>query len=230
MEKIFGTWRIAVEHVPPTRLKVAAMYNQAAPTWQQSIQRLGFDHAYDQLAARLSTRGPLAMLPANARVLDCGIGTGALSVALIRALGTDLRLYGVDISSAMLHEAHRTLAAHGVVPNLECHDVYHLPYEANTFDGVVTAHMLEHVDDPLRALKAMTQVLRPGAPLLVVMSRRSVLSLLVQLRWRNTTSTPRILADWMTQAGLTKVDVYTLVGSRPWCQQMSFGCLGMKGC
>ena len=138
-------------------------------------------------------------------------------------------MYGVDISSAMLNEAHRTLAAHGVAPNLACQHVYQLPYGANTFDGVVTAHMLEHVDDPLHALTAMTQVLRPAAPLLVVMSRRSVLSLLVQLRWRNTTATPRMLATWMTRAGLTNVEVHTLVGSRPWCQQMSFGCLGIKG-
>lgn len=41
-------------------------------------------------------------------------------------------------------------------------DIHDIPFEANSFDVVFCNHVLEHVDDDLKALSEMKRVLRPG--------------------------------------------------------------------
>lgn len=41
-------------------------------------------------------------------------------------------------------------------------DIHHLPFADNSFDVVLCNHVLEHVDDDIRAMKEIGRVLRPG--------------------------------------------------------------------
>lgn len=41
-------------------------------------------------------------------------------------------------------------------------DVYHLPFDDNSFDAVTCQTLLIHVDDPVRAIREMKRVLKPG--------------------------------------------------------------------
>lgn len=41
-------------------------------------------------------------------------------------------------------------------------DIHSIPFEANTFDVVFCNHVLEHVDDDLKAMREMLRVLKPG--------------------------------------------------------------------
>lgn len=41
-------------------------------------------------------------------------------------------------------------------------DIHNIPFEANTFDVVLCNHVLEHVDDDIRAMQEIHRVLRPN--------------------------------------------------------------------
>lgn len=99
-----------------------------------------------------------ALAPLRGRVLDVGAGTGAVACAALDAGGAAVDVVAVDPSSAMLEAAQRagvaTLVA-GCLPDL--------PFSDATFDMVLSAFVLTHVDDPDAAAREMARVLRrPG--------------------------------------------------------------------
>ncbi|MEE4205378.1 MAG: class I SAM-dependent methyltransferase, partial [Erythrobacter sp.] len=150
--------------------------------WARTSRRFRLEAAYrDPFAAS----GVANALPApDARVLDCGIGCGSLSLALARRAGPAPDYHGIDISGAMLAAADAELRRAGIVARLRQADVRAIPYPDRSFDVVMAAHVLEHLPEPAVALREMTRVLKPGGVLLVCMTRRSAFGAIVQLRWR----------------------------------------------
>lgn len=129
-------------------------------------------------------------------MLDCGIGGGALSLTLSRVVGTRLRLDGIDIAPRMLREAGEILDRAGLSgARLHRRDVRELSFADNTFDLVMSAHLLEYLAGPLAGLREMGRVLRPRAPLVVVVTRYASIS-------------PARLARWMGEVGLDEVRTY----------------------
>ncbi|HET9449837.1 MAG TPA: class I SAM-dependent methyltransferase [Aggregicoccus sp.] len=139
---------------------LVARYDRAASSWHALQWASGYLGAFRALAAGLAASGTLRP---ELRVLDCGVGTGALSLGFARA-GVQ-RLWGLDASSGMLREARRHLRRAGVEPDLRQGDIRQLPYADATFDAVACAHVLEHLADPATALAEMARVLRPGGTL-----------------------------------------------------------------
>jgi len=135
-------------------------------------------------------------------VLDCGIGTGAFSLALVDALTVKPNVCGVDLSPEMVREAGRLLDSRGVRGQVRCGDVRKLPFAENTFDLVISAHMLDHLPDPAAGLREMVRVLRPGAPLLLSVTRSGLPAALLQLRWRNGGFHPETMAEILADVGL----------------------------
>jgi SAM-dependent methyltransferase len=41
-------------------------------------------------------------------------------------------------------------------------DIHQIPFEQNTFDAVLCNHVLEHVDDDIKAMREINRVLKPG--------------------------------------------------------------------
>ena len=228
MEKVFGTWRISVERTPLTDTELARMYDLAAPSWHSSISLLGYLQAYADLFARLRTEGLLGRLQNAAPVLDCGIGTAALSLALTRTIPARLQIHGVDIAPQMLREARHNLATAHVNAQLQCQDVRDLPFDDHSFELVMSAHMLEHLPDPFAGLREMSRVLRPGAPLLLIVTRPGILGSLIHMRWRNTCIDPAVLEDWMTKIGLSTVQLHEFAAGPRWCRWISIACVGLK--
>ena len=58
----------------------------------------------------------------------------------------------------------RQLSGH-VLAEYPAIDIHEMPYSDGAFDLVVHSDTLEHVSDPIKALKECRRVLRPGAPL-----------------------------------------------------------------
>jgi len=228
MDITLGTWRVSIQRIPPTSAELAALYDCAAHSWQGGLRLLGFPRAYADLFARLQDDGALGSLQRGAWALDCGIGTAAFSLALAEQLVTPVRIEGIDIAPQMLDQARRALDAAGVPADLRRGDVRDLPFADQTFDLVMSAHMLEHLVVPRAALREMTRVLRPRASLLVVVTRRGICGALVGLKYRCASIDPAALVSWMEDAGLADVRQYDITTGPSVARLMSVACVGRK--
>lgn len=98
------------------------------------------------------------------RVLDVGCGTGATTLALCTA---DRRCVGIDTSPDAVAAATAAATAAGVETAFSVAPAEALPFDDRTFDAVLLASVLQHVDDPHRALAEAWRVLAPHGTLVV---------------------------------------------------------------
>lgn len=201
---------------------LSRQYDAAAPGWQKTIACLRYDHAYTNTLRRMNYLG----LEPNANVLDAGIGSGALSYALARGLGA-VHVTGVDIAPKMLLEARRTLSDVATSFKPYCADVQALSLPNEGFDAVVSAHLLEHFAIPAVALGELYRVLRPGAPLFVMVTRQGLGGRWIQRTWPVHPLTPNELRQTLQQAGFRDVEIVAVQGS-PWCRLLSVAALAWK--
>jgi demethylmenaquinone methyltransferase / 2-methoxy-6-polyprenyl-1,4-benzoquinol methylase len=111
--------------------------------------------------------GALAPLPPGP-LLDIGVGTGDLSLALRRRF-PDRDVEGLDLSAGMLAVAARKYgAAAETRAGLALGDVLRLPFADGAFAGAATAFTLRNVADLDAALAEVRRVLRPGGALAVL--------------------------------------------------------------
>lgn len=106
--------------------------------------------------------------PAGHTVLEAGCGVGA-QTAIIAAKNPGVKFVSVDISLESLEANRRQLQAKGInnVELLQA-DIDSLPFPESTFDHVFVCFVLEHLPEPLKALKKLRQVLKPGGTIMVI--------------------------------------------------------------
>jgi SAM-dependent methyltransferase len=92
------------------------------------------------------------------RYLDVGCGSGG-ALAVARALGW--RTAGVEMDAAAADKARR------FTDELHIGDVLSAPFASARFDLVTAFHVLEHVPDPVAAVRRMLDWLAPGGVLVV---------------------------------------------------------------
>lgn len=132
------------------KLRDARSYDDAAGVYERvNVPRFFDVPAHALVAAVAPSRG--------ARVLDVGCGTGAVSRAARAAAGPDALVVAVDPSREMLLAARR-----GGVEPIVLGSLPNLPFARASFDVVLSAFVLTHVDDADAALAEMARVLRPG--------------------------------------------------------------------
>lgn len=97
------------------------------------------------------------------RVLDVGCGPGTITLDLADVVGSAGQVVGIDAAPAAL-EAARAEAARrdDARTRFEVADVYALPYADGAFDVVHAHQVLQHLTDPVAALREMARVVRPG--------------------------------------------------------------------
>jgi ubiquinone/menaquinone biosynthesis C-methylase UbiE len=128
---------------------LADAYSRTGAAWQA-----GPGLVYDRLADVVVAQVPFAL--DASLVLDVGAGTGAASRAIGRAGGTAI---AVDIAVGML------AADRSRRPPAAVADAAALPFRGCAFDAVVAAFSLNHLEDPVPALREAAAILRPGGAL-----------------------------------------------------------------
>ena len=128
----------------------ARSYDEVAPAYE----RVSAHHLFDPPARELVA---FAAPPRAARVLDVGTGTGAAAHAASAAVGNGGFVAGVDLSPPMLEGAARRGLSHLVIGRLP-----DLPFVDCSFDLVLSAFVLTHLDDPGATAREMKRVLRPA--------------------------------------------------------------------
>jgi SAM-dependent methyltransferase len=95
-------------------------------------------------------------------VLDVGCGAGTITAGLA-ALVAPGRVTGLDAAPEVVAKAGEELAGRGLA-NAEAvvGDVYALDYPDDSFDVVHAHQVLQHLADPVAALREMRRVCRPG--------------------------------------------------------------------
>jgi SAM-dependent methyltransferase len=101
----------------------------------------------------------LGHLAPGLAVLDVGCGPGTITADLARLVAPG-RVTAVDIAEAALDEARRTAGIDNV--EFAVADVHALDFPDGSFDVVHAHQVLQHVGDPVAALREMRRVCRPG--------------------------------------------------------------------
>jgi len=102
------------------------------------------------------------------RVLDCATGTGDLALEFKRAVGPSGEVIGTDFCAEMLQSAPRKAARAGLDVQFAVADALALPYPEARFDVASIAFGIRNVDDPLRCLREMARVVKPGGSVIVL--------------------------------------------------------------
>lgn len=226
MEWKIGWWRLSLQRVYPTVAQLSQTYDRAALQWHEHINLLGYCHAYRKLWKSLNNADILPHWQDNLKICDCGIGTGAFSLAFTQAIAPKAQITGVDISPQMLKIARQKLSQANVSHQICQSDIKRLPFADESFDGVISAHMLEHLPNPAQGLKEMVRVLRPGSPLILAVTQSSLIGRLIQWHWGNRCFSPQELSELMYEIGLT--DLHFFPFSMGLTRLTSFVCIGFK--
>ncbi|MEU8434445.1 methyltransferase domain-containing protein [Streptomyces sp. NPDC029216] len=98
------------------------------------------------------------------RVLDVGCGPGTITADLAELVAPDGRVTAVDAAPDVLAAAAAYAAERGVegAVDFAVADVHALDFPDDTFDVVHAHQVLQHVGDPVQALREMRRVCRPG--------------------------------------------------------------------
>ncbi|MGC2813409.1 MAG: methyltransferase domain-containing protein [Bradyrhizobium sp.] len=125
---------------------------------------------YDLVFGGVFGRGrQAAILATNSiggRVLEVGVGTG-ISLPQYAA---NLRIFGTDISPAMLRKARARVAdlRLGNVEGLAVMDAEKLEFPDHSFDVVMAQYVVTAVPNPEAALNEFARVLRPGGEIILL--------------------------------------------------------------
>jgi SAM-dependent methyltransferase len=97
------------------------------------------------------------------RVLDVGCGPGTITADLAELVGPTGHVTGVDAAAPILDQARTTAAERGLThTDFTTADVHALAFPDGSFDVVHAHQVLQHVGDPVTALREMRRVCRPG--------------------------------------------------------------------
>lgn len=162
-----------------------------------------------------------SILTPGLRVLDVGCGTGTISSGIAPLVGPTGHVTGIDSSEALIQ---RGKSLYGSIPNLELIQVDLFAYEPESpYDLIVSARVLQWLDNPLEAVKKIKTWLRPGGQLSVLDYDHTALEFEPEppasmqrfyasfLRWRAdagmNNQIAKDLPDYFSEAGFTSIEI-----------------------
>jgi ubiquinone/menaquinone biosynthesis C-methylase UbiE len=171
------------------------------------------EHWRDELILAGTTLYP------GTRLLEVGCGVGAV-LGILGVAFPGIVLAGVDIEVRQLEEARAHLARLGLEADLRQADALELPFPEASFDHVWMMWFLEHLPDPVAALREARRVLVPDGTLTAIEvdyntiwaspSSQALKALFITVAHameaaaRSDAGTR--LPEWLVEAGFTSVD------------------------
>ncbi len=106
-------------------------------------------------------------LQRDSKVLDVGCGTGFAVLELATRV-SEGKAYGIDISHEMIEQA-KAKIPDDLSERVEfCEGSSDkMPYQDNFFDFILCTNSFHHYPDPIKALKEMQRVLKPGGQIVI---------------------------------------------------------------
>jgi phosphatidylethanolamine/phosphatidyl-N-methylethanolamine N-methyltransferase len=127
---------------------------------------------------RLVAKDRMGIRPGD-RVLEVGIGTG-INIGLYPR---NCHITGIDLSAKMLEKAHERVKKEGLANNVQLFemDATKLSFDDNSFDVVYAPYVISVVPDPVKVVREMSRVCRPGGKIIILNHFRSPNPLLATL-------------------------------------------------
>jgi demethylmenaquinone methyltransferase/2-methoxy-6-polyprenyl-1,4-benzoquinol methylase len=176
--------------------RVRGVFDSVAPKYDlmNDLMSFGLHRAWKAYTVAV------ANVRAGDRVLDIAAGTGDLTRAFARKVGSGGLVVHSDINEAMLRRGRDRLIDEGLlVPALLC-DAEALPLPAGSFDLVSVAFGLRNMTHKDKALAEMNRVLKPGGRLLVLEFSKVAEPLSKAYDWYSFSVLPRV-GRWVAGDG-----------------------------
>jgi len=131
-------------------------FEEVAPQWDKMRQSF-FSEAVREKALRVAGVQPGKI------AADIGAGTGFMTEGLVER---GVRVIAVDLAEAMLKEMKRKFKESETI-DYRLGDSEHLPVDDDTVDYVFGNMVLHHVESPIKAIREMVRILKPGGILIL---------------------------------------------------------------
>lgn len=144
--------------------EVRGMFNRIAHRYDylNHFLSLGIDRLWrKKLRRRLGKHNPQT-------ILDVATGTADLAIELAKLKPT--KIIGVDIAEAMLEMGDKKIARKNLreIISLQQADSENLPFNDNTFDAATISYGVRNFETPLKGLKEIHRVLKPGGVIFIL--------------------------------------------------------------
>lgn len=147
---------------------------KAAPTYDTLMKRMTFGREGELREMTVS----LAGVKPGDWVLECGCGTGTLTLAAKRRAGPTGKAYGIDVIPLMIELSQRKAAEAAASAGAEAGEeiqfqlasMAEIPFPDNQFNVVMCSFMIFHMAEKTRqqGIKEIYRVLKPQGRLLII--------------------------------------------------------------
>ena len=146
-------------------LSTEARSREAYEGWHRSVEFESAAHEspWHQLVARHLTPAGFQ----RSCVLEIGCGRGEFVQRLVDTLGAPRLFVAADFAGSAVQFGRRRMRHGGPRVSWTVASIQDIPLADRTFDTVISCETIEHVVNPVQALRESHRVLRPGGTLLL---------------------------------------------------------------
>lgn len=141
---------------------IASYWNQRSQGYSDTIHHEMENGTAEYYAEKLRKYAPEGK---ELKCLDVGCGPALFSILLSKE---GHHVTSMDYSPGMLEKAEANLKEAGFEPDLVRGDVTKLPFEAESYDYIVSRNLVWNLEHPAEAYKEWLRVLKPGGHILVI--------------------------------------------------------------
>ena len=148
----------------PDAVKIKSMFSTVAARYDlaNNVLSAGIHHLWRKNLVEWSE------VRQGNQVLDCATGTGDLALEFKKRVGPTGSVIGSDFCADMMTSAPEKAQSQQLEIKFETADVTALPYPDQQFDVTSISFGIRNVQDPVKALREMARVTKPGGRVMIL--------------------------------------------------------------